>query len=506
MANAHIPRDSGLDMPLARLRQWLLVLAVASLVPLAGCNMVGSSLTGGSGDEPEFAGAVAADEPHAALAAREALAAGGSAADAAVALTFALAVTYPSAAGLGGGGQCLVYERGDGSDTIESLDFLPPHTPAPAGGGWAGAVPGTVRGMAALQARYGSLHWSRTLVAAERLARLGHPVSRAFAHDLAAGAEALRRDPLVHALFAGSDGRPRPEGETIVQRDLADVLARLRLRGAAEFNTGHTARELVQAVARAGGALAAEDLRRFRPRWGGTVTLPFEDEELHTVPGGGGAVAAAIWDFASADDRYREADGIGRLRLLAEAGASGGARPPLSDAPTTSFAVVDRAGMAVACGLTMNSLFGTGRIAPGTGVILAAVPDADLAPPLAPVVLVNRNSRQVMLVAAAGGGRAAPGALAAVLLELLDAERPLDAAVAAPRVHDGAAPGRVDIEPAIGAEARAALETQGHRVVEVAAIGRVNAIHCPDGLPRAPESCRFASDRRGFGIASGATP
>ena len=111
-----------------------------------------------------------------------------------------------------------------------------------------------------------------------------------------------------------------------------------------------------------------------------------------------------------------------------------------------------------------------------------------------------------MLAAAAGGGRAAPGALAAVLLELLDAERPLDAAVAAPRVHDGAAPGRVDVEPAIGAEAWAALETQGHRVVEVAAIGRVNAIHCPDGLPRAPESCRFASDRRGFGIASGATP
>ena len=504
MANAHIPRDSGLDMPLARLRQWLLLLIVAALAPLAACDTVGPSLLGGSGDEPEFAGAVAADEPHAALAAREALAAGGSAADAAVALTFTLAVTYPSAAGLGGGGQCLVYERGDDGDTIESLDFLPPHTPAP-GGRWAGAVPGTVRGMAALQARYGSLHWSRTLVAAERLARFGHPVSRAFAHDLAAGAEALLRDPLTHALFVGSDGRPRPEGETIVQRDLAEVLARLRLHGAAEFHTGRTARELVQAVARAGGALAAEDLRRFRPRWGGTVALPFEDEELHTVPGGGGAVAAAIWGFAGADDRYREADGIGRLRLLAEAGANG-ARPLISDAPTTSFAVVDGAGMAVVCGLTMNGPFGTGRIAPGTGVILAAVPDAHLAPPLAPAMLVNRNSRQVMLAAAAGGGRAAPGALATVLLELLDAERPLAAAVAAPRVNDGAAPGRVNVEPAIGAEARAALETQGHRVVEVAALGRVNAIHCPDGLPRAPESCRFLSDRRGFGFASGATP
>ena len=557
-----------MDMPLARLRQWPAVAAIAALVALvalAGCGQGGASLSDGIDREAGFAGAVVADEPHAALAAREVLAEGGSAADAAVALTFALAVTYPSAAGLGGGGQCLVYRPGAAEDRVDSLDFLPGRAGPASGGGWASAVPGTVRGMDALQARYGRLHWSRTLIAAERLARFGHPVSRALARDLAAGSQALFRDEAVRALFTGDEGRPRSEGETIVQHDLAALLARLRLAGGADFYTGRTARLLADATARAGGALDAEDLRQYRARWVGTVSLPFGNEELHTVPGGGGAVAAAIVGLAAADDRYAEAEGAERLHLLAEAARRGFALAPaatgdaldpallarrmesyrpdartatggdggprLDDAPTTGFVVVDRRGMAVACGLTMNGAFGTGRLAPGSGIVLAAAPEDDPAPPLAPVVLVNRNSRQLFLAAAGGGGAAganaldlvlqdrefpvgiaagggtvAPSALARVLLALLEDERPLATALAAPRLHVGGEADLLVVEPTIAAAARSALAQRGHRVVEVPAIGRVNAVHCPDGLPRAPQSCRFASDRRGFGIAAGGTP
>ena len=530
-------------MPLVRFRQWPALVALAALAALtalamlAGCAPGEGRPTGGLPANPAFAGAVAADEPHAVLAARAVLAAGGSAADAAAALTFALAVTYPSAAGLGGGGQCLVYVRGRDKDRIASLDFLPGRQAPPADGGLAIAVPGTVRGMDALQARYGRLRWSQTLVAAERLAQLGHPASRALVRDLAAGADALFRDPAARFLFGAGGGGPIAEGSAIVQPDLAALLERLRLAGGAEFYTGRTARLLEDAVARAGGVLGAAALEDYRPRWRGAVSVPFgDDDELHTVPGAGGAVAAAIWALAGADGRYREAGGAERTRLLADAvlrgfasppastegaldpaslapgtggagrdegTASGGAGAGLGAVPTTSFAVVDRWGMAVACGLTMNGLFGAGKIAPGMGILLAAAPEPDLPPPLAPVVLVNRSSRQVFLAAGAGGGAAAPSALAAVLLELLDAERPLGAALAAPRLHHGGAPDGLTVEPALDAAARSALAKRGHRAVEVAAIGRVNAIHCPDGLPRAPESCRYASDPRGFGIAAG---
>lgn len=568
MANTYVPEDSRLIMPLARIRQWPVAAAIAAslaFVALTGCEGDRGSLSGGSARPATFVGAAVADEPHAVLAAREVLAERGSAADAAVALTFALAVTYPSAAGLGGGGQCLVFVPEGGGGTIESLDFMPGPAATPADGRWAGAVPGTVRGMDALQARFGRLRWPRTLVAAERLAHFGHPVSRSLARDLAANSQALFRDEGVQALFTGGEGRSIAKGENLVQHDLAALLSRLRIAGGADFYSGSTARQLVEATARAGGALDAEDLRQYRARWTGTVSVPFENEELHTVPGGGGAAAAAIWGLASADDRYADAAGADRVRLLAKAVRRGLARTPatapdeldpdllademgaaaagiptaaggvagtsLDGVPTTSFVVVDRHGMAVACGLTMNGAFGTGRLAPGTGIVLAAAPAPDRAPPPAPVVLVNRNSRQLLLAASASGDGAAevatldlvlrdrelpleaapsgaamaPSALARVLLELLDGEQPLARALAAPRLHVGGAANRVAVEPALGGDDRAALAEQGFRIVDAPAIGRVNAVYCPDGLPREPESCTFASDRRGFGIGAGGT-
>ena len=505
---------------------------------------------GGPPAPAKFQGAIVGDEAQAMLAGRQVLLAGGSAADAAVALTFALAATYPSAASLGGGGQCVVYVRLTSGDRIFALDFLPGRASEPTGDGWESAVPGTVRGMDALHARFGRLPWSRTLQAAERLAGHGHPVSRAFAADLLAGGDALNRDPAARAIFARSDGLPysfaqsggipRALGQTIVQRDLWVLLTRLRRAGAADFYTGLIGRVLVKAVDRAGGTLTADDLAGYQAHWRGTLSLAAGNEELHTVPGSGGAVAASIWALASADSRYAEAEEAERYRLLAEAGRRAFSRPPiagegplerdtlapaagddgsesgtaseadahsgLSDVPTTSFAIVDRNGMAVACGLTMNGLFGAGRLAPGTGIILAALPESNLAPPIAPVVLVNRQTERLRLAASAGGGGVAPSALATVLLAVIDGEQQLGEAVTSPRVHDDGAADGVAVEPWLDDDARAELEASGHRVVEVPVIGRVNAIHCPDGVSRKATSCRDRSDGRRASIATSATP
>jgi len=544
MTNAHNPKGSRLDMPLARLRQWPALFAIVALVALVGCQAAGPRAPA------KFQGAIVGDEAQSMLAARQVLLAGGSAADAAVALTFALSATYPSAASLGGGGQCVVYVRLTGGDRILALDFLPGRASEPTGDGWASAVPGTVRGMDALHGRFGRLPWSRTLQAAERLARHGHPVSRALAADLLAGGDALNRDPAARAIFSRSDGLPysvarsggipRALGQTIVQRDLWVLLTRLRRAGAADFYTGLIGRLLVKAVDRTGGTLRAEDLAGYQAHWRGTLSLAAANKELHTVPGSGGAVATAIWALAGAEGRYAEAEEAERYRLLAEAGQRAFSQPPiasegalerdalasaagddgaesgtapegdagpvLSDVPTTSFAIVDRNGMAVACGLTMNELFGAGRLAPGTGIVLAAPPEPNSASPIAPVVLVNRQSEKLHLAASAGGGRVAPSALATVLLALIDDERPLGEAVTSPRVHVKRAADSVTVEPWLDAATRAELEARGHRVVEVPVIGRVNAIHCPDGVSREATSCRDRSDGRRASAGAGESP
>ena len=144
--------------------------------------------------------------------------------------------------------------------------------------------------------------------------------------------------PSLPGTTAGRCPRARLSCSTISPR----CFARLRLAGGADLYSGGTARQLADAAARAGGALDAEDLRQYRARWVGTVFLPIGYEELHTVPGGGGAVAAAIVGLAAADDRYADAEGAERLHLLAEAGRRGFALAPAATADALDPALLER--------------------------------------------------------------------------------------------------------------------------------------------------------------------
>ena len=167
-------------------------LAGAVLLSATGCETV-KSITdpvlapskppaGTVGSITGFLGAVVADEPRAAVAAREILSAGGSAGDAAVALAFALSVTLPSRVGLGASGACLAYAPG--RNTInggapEAIMFTA--VPAAPGGARPASVPMLARGMFALHARYGRRPMEMGLSSAEQLARFGTPASRAMA-------------------------------------------------------------------------------------------------------------------------------------------------------------------------------------------------------------------------------------------------------------------------------------------------------------------------------------
>ncbi|HVP42859.1 MAG TPA: gamma-glutamyltransferase, partial [Terriglobales bacterium] len=218
---------------------------------------------------------VVAQEPLAADVGLAVLKSGGNAVDAAVAVGFALAVTHPFAGNLGGGGFMLI-RFADGRSTF--IDFRE-KAPAKASRdmyldaegkvtddsliGWrASGVPGTVRGLELANKKYGHQPWRELLRPAIGLARRGFPVSYAMMRSL--------RDPEYHlAHFAESkrifqkDGAYYDLGETFRQPELARTLERIATHGSRDFYEGQTARLVADAMAKNGGLITLDDLRKY---------------------------------------------------------------------------------------------------------------------------------------------------------------------------------------------------------------------------------------------------
>ncbi len=500
-----------------------------------------------------FLGGVAADEPRAALIGREILSAGGTAADAAVAVYFALSVTLPSSAGLGGGGVCVVWDQKSG--TAEAIEFL---ARAPsrmqAGATRPIAIPGNARGFFALHAKYGRLAWAQLVSPAENMARFGIPVSRALAKELAPVSGALMIEPETRRIFGRRDGKAiLKEGERIFQYDLAGILGILRAKGVGEFYNGLLARQLVAGAKTSGGSLSMVDLRTFKPQWRQTLKISYGNKTLHFAPppAAAGALEAVMWIIL--EDMYDGIPAEERNHLLAETalrayadrgqwmGDGGKAKISQSDLTlegrvkplmrsyvsnrhipaarlrpkpveraenpsATGFVVTDRDGSTVACGLTLNSLFGTGRVAPGTGILFAAAPDSAGRGPysLGPMLAVNHNVKEFFFAAAASGGVAAPTALINVAARVLIDEQSLEDAITVKRVHHSGLPDLTYYEQGLSQPFIVSLTQRRHKVAATPRLGLVNAISCSAGLPPRPESCEIKTDPRGYGLAASA--
>lgn len=461
----------------------LRALALALLLPACGAlDSTGGVQPGEQGFVRGFLGGVAAEEPRAALVARNVLSAGGSAADAAVAAGFTMAVTLPSRAGLGGGGACLVLNprRGD----VEAIIFPPGgREVVPAGADRPAAVPMMARGLFALHSRAGRRPFEELLVPAEQAARLGTEVSRALATDLAAVAGPLLADPWAASVFASAAGQPLTTGERMVQPDLGVTLATLRTAGVGDLHQGGLARRLEEASVPAGGGLTVAELRASVPSVAPPLQMRLGDDTLSFLPppaDGGLAAAASFAALQSgAPPQAAAARGIAVARAWRERGGDPMAlisTPLPADAPwpalpaSAGLVVLDRDGMAVSCAFTMNNLFGTGRIAPGTGVLLGAAPGiGQVQPPLlAAGIAHNANLRAFRAAAAGSGQHMAPMAVAASLAGAMR-----------------------------GADAPAA-------VTAVPEPGRAQLLSCAGYLPGRVESCTGATDPRGAGLALGA--
>lgn len=463
---------------------------IAASLLLAGCDTmsgVGQKLFGSSGPAEGqlghvqgFLGGVAADEPRAVLIARDTLSEGGNAADAAVALGFALTATLPSRAGLGGGGACLAFAAGSKSvngGVPQAILFLPAATGGAAAGDRPAAVPMLSRGLYLLHARYGHLPFESLVAPAEQIARFGAPTSHALAQDLAVVAGPLLADPRAAAVF-GPGGKALTEGQTLVQPELATTLASIRVSGVGDFYGGVLARRIADASGAAGGPISLSALRDAVPSVTAPISLPYRDDMVSFLPppADGGLAAAAAFQALQHDPSGLAAAQMRADAVVARWRAAGGDPKALlgADLPTarlpplpasTSFITVDQAGNAVACALTMNNLFGTGRMLPGTGFLLAASP-ATMPPPLLAAALAWNEPIHAFRAAVAGSGQQAAGtAVAVAMFNTLRTQRPLPVPVPDP--------------------------------------GRVNVGACSQYLPNGDRSCGWATDPRGAGLALG---
>jgi gamma-glutamyltranspeptidase/glutathione hydrolase len=463
----------------------VLTLANAACGALPSMNPFASSAPpeGQAGHVQGFLGGVVADEPRAALVGREALSLGGNAADAAVAIGLTLAVTLPSRASLGAGGACLAYSSAAKSvngGVPEAIMFLPkPPSAVGANADRPAAMPMLARGMYLLHARYGHRPFESLIVPAERYARFGVPVSRMLAQDLSVVAGPLMADPGARAVFS-HDGQPLREGEPMVQLDLAATLSQLRVAGVGDLYQGSLARRLVQQSPLVGGPLSAADLRNALPTTADALVVPYRSDKVAFLPppadgGLAGAAAfqalqqnpndpagAALRGLAAAA-RWRAGGATAEQILQAGSGVPPVALPPLP--ATTTWATLDRDGDAVVCASSLDNLFGTGRIVPGLGFLLAASPASVPAPLYAAAIDWNANLHAFRAAVGGSGQAGAPMAVAAGMLNALASGRAMPAPVPEP--------------------------------------GRANVIDCPGYMPGGSGSCSWATDPRSAGLAVG---
>ena len=379
---------------------------LAGIFLLAGCAIdVGSTLGVGGSAKPQAL--VVGDEPFAVKVGAATLAQGGSAVDAATAMFFALSVTYPVAAGLGGGGICIVHDPV--RNQSEEFDFLARDS---AGGG-AYAVPGNVRGFALMHAAYGELPWQRVVSPAEVYARTGFPISRALAGRVANAGDVVRLDAGLASEFMDESGHLKAAGVVANNPELAETLSAIRQQGSEAFYSGVVAEKILAYSTAEGGAIQREELAAYKvtratPR---VMQMGSDYVFLPAPHTGAGAFAGMLLDNLARAQATQS--GSRDLQAAVVYAVQQSLRDFKLDAlPTdlgaTGFAATDARGQAAACAVTMNGPFGSGHTALGSGVTLAHAPSSSSAGLssafLTPIIASPGGDSPPVLAGAGAGG------------------------------------------------------------------------------------------------------
>ncbi|KAF1023835.1 MAG: Glutathione hydrolase proenzyme [Paracidovorax wautersii] len=505
---------------------------------------------------------------------------GGNAVDAAVGMGFALAVALPNAGNLGGGGFMVVHDAKTGKNVALDFREVAPQGASrdmylDAKGNvvdgkslythYAVGVPGTVAGMEHALKQWGTMPLARVTAPAAALADKGFPVSETLAKTLQQEKDNMGKWPATRAIF-WRNGEPLKVGQRLVQKDLAQSIRLIGQQGAKAFYQGSIAQKIAAETAPHAGAVTLADLRDYRVVERTPVTGTYRGYQIVTMPppSSGGAHLVQIlnmleplplsqWGANSAQTLHYMAESMklayaDRSEYLGDpdfvkiplkgltskayaasllktidpnqARASKNIKPgqpqPYESDQTTHYSVVDKAGNAVAVTYTLNTNFGSGIVAKGTGILLnnemddfSAKPgvanayglvggDANAVAakkrPLSSMTptLVLQNNKPVLVTGSPGGARIITTVLQTVVNTIDFGMNPAEAA-STPRVHHQWTPDELRIEKGLSPDAVALLKSRGHNVVVKASMGRTQTIQLRDGMlygysdPRNPD-------------------
>lgn len=360
------------------------------------------------------------------------LAQGGNAADAAVAMGYALAVVYPAAGNIGGGGFMLLREPGKQAVFIDFrekaplaaradmyLDAKGAVIPDLSVTGWKSvAIPGTVAGLDKVHRTWGHLSRKAVMAPAIALARDGFVLEEGDVSLLNTSTEAFRADRFARAIFLRPDGSPLQVGDRLVQKDLARSLEQIAQNGPDAFYKGPIAQAILAESSKNGGVLQASDFARYTPRELAPLRCTYRGFLVETAPppSGGGIALCEILDILSGYDMhalglhtapalhyeieamrhaYSDRRDLGDpafvknpvAHLLDPAYAAeirthiptdiaipsatlkaGDASPEKHE--TTQFSVIDKNGFAISTTYTLNGWFGSKVIGGNTGIFM----------------------------------------------------------------------------------------------------------------------------------------
>ncbi|KGU77766.1 gamma-glutamyltransferase [Burkholderia pseudomallei] len=375
--------------------------------------------------------AVAVADKYSADAAEEIFRQGGNAVDAAVAIAFTLAVTYPEAGNIGGGGFMTVYMGGkpyfldyrERAPLAATKDmYLDKDGNVVKGmslyGDRAVGVPGTVAGMWEAQKRFGKLKWKQVIAPAIRYARDGFVVDEQLAQRGVDASKEFGGKTNFDQYFSGLKA-----GATFKQPELAAVLARIANDGAKDFYDGKTADLIAASVKKGGGLITKQDLVQYKAVWRQPVQANWNGYRVITAPPPSSGGIGLVQLLTMKADRKADFDGVALnspqyVHLIAEIekrvfadraqylGDPDFYKVPVAQltdaayiakraaevnpekpsdtksvlpglgtsmpekAETTHFSVVDKWGNAVSNTYTINGYFGSGVVAEGTGIVL----------------------------------------------------------------------------------------------------------------------------------------
>jgi gamma-glutamyltranspeptidase/glutathione hydrolase len=472
---------------------------------------------------------------------------GGNAFDAAITVSSVLSVVEPISSGLGGGGFVLLHDAATGKDVFLDAREIAPQAATPEvyldadgnldpakaeSGPWSAGLPGRPAALVTLAKEHGWRPLARTLAPAIRIAEDGFPVYARLERGYAGKREILEQYPGTRALFL-ADGDPPKVGETLRQPDLARTLRLIAELGFDGFYRGDVAAKLVAGVNAEGGKWTTDELAAYAVRERAPISFDYRGWNIVTAPptsSGGVALAemlnmASGWDLSTLDraDRvhvlveamrraYRDRTiylgdpdftRVPMERLLSPLYAAGlratihpdkatpsallpGHPAPLEDEETTHFSIIDAEGNMVSATQTINLLYGSGLVPPGTGVILndemddfalkpgtpnafgvmgfeanAVEPGKRMLSSMTPTFMFSPG--KVTALGAPGGSRI----ITEVLLGILGYDDGLSAeqVAAKPRFHHQWLPDVISAEPgALDPATIAALEAMGHEV------------------------------------------